>query len=248
MDLLVRPARPEDPCVPLLFESAKPYYTAYAGSEQRALALLHARLRRARPRRQLRAAAASPCADGELVGVVAGFPVARRRPALAPLHPADAPAPAAVALAGHVPAPARRRRRRARARRSTPTTSTRSRSTARWRRRGIAQRLLDDAQRRRASAGLRAARARHRPAEPRAPARSTTPTASASARSAARPTTARRRALGGPGLRRLPQGAVEHRSSASATSATCPSVISGKNGSAIERAATSSQTGNSPSR
>ena len=34
MDLLVRPARPEDPCVPLLFESAKPYYTAYAGSER----------------------------------------------------------------------------------------------------------------------------------------------------------------------------------------------------------------------
>src|SRR4051794_10576664 len=40
MDLLVRPARPEDPCVPLLFESAKPYYTAYAGSERRGLAML----------------------------------------------------------------------------------------------------------------------------------------------------------------------------------------------------------------
>ena len=35
--------------------------------------------------------------------------------------------------------------------------------------------------------------------------------------------------------------------SASATWATCPSVIAGKNGSAIERAETSSQTGNSPS-
>lgn len=40
MDLLVRPARPDDACVPLLFESAKPYYTAYAGSERRALKLL----------------------------------------------------------------------------------------------------------------------------------------------------------------------------------------------------------------
>ena len=40
MDLLVRPALPDDPCVPLLFESAKPYYTAYAGSEERALKLL----------------------------------------------------------------------------------------------------------------------------------------------------------------------------------------------------------------
>jgi predicted GNAT superfamily acetyltransferase len=42
MDLLVRPAEPDDPCVPLLYESAKPYYIAYAGSERRALALLDA--------------------------------------------------------------------------------------------------------------------------------------------------------------------------------------------------------------
>ena len=48
-----------------------------------------------------------------------------------------------------------------------------------------------------------------------------------------------------PGVRRLLQAAV---SSASATCATWPSVMRGKNGSAIERAATSSQTGNSPSR
>ena len=54
MDLLVRPARPEDPAVPLLFESAKPYYTAYAGSERRALALLHGALDAHRSRRQLR--------------------------------------------------------------------------------------------------------------------------------------------------------------------------------------------------
>src|SRR5829696_8374159 len=74
MDLLVRPARPDDPCVPLLFESAKPYYTAYAGSEQRALALLEAVF--ARPGH----AASYDCcrvavADDKVVGLVAGFPV-----------------------------------------------------------------------------------------------------------------------------------------------------------------------------
>ncbi len=41
-------------------------------------------------------------------------------------------------------------------------------------------------------------------------------------------------------------GATER--SASATRATWPSVIAGKNGSATDRAATSSQTGNSPGR
>jgi ribosomal protein S18 acetylase RimI-like enzyme len=74
MDLVVRPALPSDPCVPLLFESARPYYTAYAGSERRALALLEAVY--AVPGH----AASYDCcrvalADGELVGVVAGFPV-----------------------------------------------------------------------------------------------------------------------------------------------------------------------------
>jgi ribosomal protein S18 acetylase RimI-like enzyme len=74
MDLLVRPARPEDPCVPLLFESAKPYYTAYAGSEERALAMLEAVF-------GLRGHAASyercrvAVAGDRVVGVVAGFPV-----------------------------------------------------------------------------------------------------------------------------------------------------------------------------
>src|SRR3954467_11712212 len=75
MDLLVRPAHPSDACVPLLFESAKPYYTAYAGSERRALKLLGA----VWPRRG-HAASYEYCrvamAEGRLVGVVAGFPVA----------------------------------------------------------------------------------------------------------------------------------------------------------------------------
>src|SRR4051812_5385008 len=74
MDLLVRPAHPQDPCVPLLFESAKPYYTAYFGSEQRALKLLHAIW----PRRG-HAASYEFCrvaaAGDRIVGVVAGFPV-----------------------------------------------------------------------------------------------------------------------------------------------------------------------------
>src|SRR3954466_14646110 len=75
MDLLVRPALPTDAGVPLLFESAKPYYTAYAGSEQRAL-----RLRRAGWPRRGHAASYEFCrvalAENRLVGVVAGFPVA----------------------------------------------------------------------------------------------------------------------------------------------------------------------------
>jgi ribosomal protein S18 acetylase RimI-like enzyme len=75
MDLLVRPATPGDPAVPLLFESAKPYYTAYAGSETRALKLLQDVFR------QPGHAASYDCCtvayvNTELVGVVAGFPVA----------------------------------------------------------------------------------------------------------------------------------------------------------------------------
>src|SRR3954463_11447323 len=75
MDLLVRPALPTEADVPLLFESAKPYYTAYAGSERRALRLLRA----VWPRRG-HAASYEYCrvalAENRLVGVVAGFPVA----------------------------------------------------------------------------------------------------------------------------------------------------------------------------
>jgi ribosomal protein S18 acetylase RimI-like enzyme len=74
VDLLIRPAAPDDLAVPLLFESAKPYYTAYAGSERRALALLDAVYDR-----RGHAASYDCCtvalADERIVGVIAGFPV-----------------------------------------------------------------------------------------------------------------------------------------------------------------------------
>ena len=74
MDLLVRPARPEDPCVPLLFESAKPYYTAYAGSEQRALAMLEAVYGRRGHAASFERCHVAVTGD-RIVGLVAGFPV-----------------------------------------------------------------------------------------------------------------------------------------------------------------------------
>src|SRR3954467_10392080 len=74
MEMVVRPARPEDPCVPLLYASSKPYYDAYAGSEARALALLRAVFPRPG-----HAASYELChvaeAGGELAGVLAGLPV-----------------------------------------------------------------------------------------------------------------------------------------------------------------------------
>ncbi|HWK28239.1 MAG TPA: GNAT family N-acetyltransferase [Solirubrobacter sp.] len=75
MDLLVRPATPEDACVPLLLESARPYYAAYAGGEQRARRMLDAVYAKTG-----HAASYEICTvallDGEIVGLVAGFPVA----------------------------------------------------------------------------------------------------------------------------------------------------------------------------
>src|SRR3954468_8202036 len=74
MEIVVRPARPEDPCVPLLYASSQPYYDAYAGTEARALALLRAVFPRPG-----HAASYELChvaeAEGQVVGVFAGFPV-----------------------------------------------------------------------------------------------------------------------------------------------------------------------------
>jgi ribosomal protein S18 acetylase RimI-like enzyme len=75
MEISVRPARPEDACVALLYASAQPYYDAYAGSPERALRLLE----HVFPRRG-HAASYELCrvalADGALAGVLIGFPVA----------------------------------------------------------------------------------------------------------------------------------------------------------------------------
>ena len=152
MDLLVRPARPEDPCVPLLFESAKPYYTAYAGSAERAQALLHAIYRERGHAASYEHCRVAVVGDA-LVGVLAAFPVgdgdrlARRfvaltLPRLPPwrwpgtfrhLRAAGGVSPRPPAEAYYVDALA-----------VDPA----------WRRRGIARRLLAEAEAEAARAGL----------------------------------------------------------------------------------------------
>jgi ribosomal protein S18 acetylase RimI-like enzyme len=71
---VIRAATPTDPADRLLYESAKPYYDAYAGGEERARAMLRAVY--ARPGH---AASYDVCAvaevGGELAGVMAAFPV-----------------------------------------------------------------------------------------------------------------------------------------------------------------------------
>src|SRR3954463_4917706 len=73
MEIVVRPARPQDPCVPLLYASSQPYYDAYAGTQARALALLRAVFPRPG-----HAASYELCyvaeAEGELARGLAGFP------------------------------------------------------------------------------------------------------------------------------------------------------------------------------
>jgi ribosomal protein S18 acetylase RimI-like enzyme len=75
MELLVRPALPEDACVPLLFESAKPYYTAYAGSERRALKLLQRVFPRPGHAASYECTQLATTHEDEIVGVLAAFPV-----------------------------------------------------------------------------------------------------------------------------------------------------------------------------
>jgi ribosomal protein S18 acetylase RimI-like enzyme len=75
MDLLVRPARPEDAAAELLFESAKPYYTAYAGSERGALRLLQRVWARRGHAASFEFCLLAHTPQGEIVGVMAGFPV-----------------------------------------------------------------------------------------------------------------------------------------------------------------------------
>ena len=115
-----------------------------------------------------------------------------------------------------------------------------------WRRQGVAQHLLDDAQVEASRAGLRSLALDT--GLQNQPARALYEAYGFGEREIRRaPNDKTARALGGR-LRRLPQSGVEHGLQRVGDSATWPSVISGKNGRAIDRAATSSQTGNSPSR
>ena len=70
----IRPARPDDPAVDLLYQSALPYYDAYAGGSRRARAMLEAVF----PKRG-HTASFECCrvalAGDEIVGLIAGFPV-----------------------------------------------------------------------------------------------------------------------------------------------------------------------------
>lgn len=75
MDLLVRPARPDDAAAPLLFESARPYYTAYAGSERGALKMLQRVWARPGHATSFEFCHVATTTHGMLIGVVAGFPV-----------------------------------------------------------------------------------------------------------------------------------------------------------------------------
>jgi ribosomal protein S18 acetylase RimI-like enzyme len=76
MELIVRAAQPEDRAGALLYESAKPYYDAYAGTEERARRLLTKVYDR-----PAHSASYEFCyvaeAQGEVVGVLAGFPSRR---------------------------------------------------------------------------------------------------------------------------------------------------------------------------
>jgi ribosomal protein S18 acetylase RimI-like enzyme len=152
MEVLVRPATAADRADGLLYESARPYYDAYAGEEARARHLLATVWDEGG-----HAASWEVCAvaevDGNVVGVLAGYPVdradryARRFLALtvrrippwrwpgvvAHLHAAQRLSPHPRASAWYIDALA---------------------VAPHWRRRGVARRLLDEACRRAAAAGL----------------------------------------------------------------------------------------------
>jgi ribosomal protein S18 acetylase RimI-like enzyme len=152
MEVVVRAARPEDPAYGLLFASAAPYYTAYAGGPERARRLL--RVLYPRPGHT---ASWEVCrvaeAAGAVVGVLAAFPaeagdeLARRFVRLTLMHSAPWRVPA---LYRHL--------------RATATVSPHppagmlyvdALATApEHRRRGVATALLADAERQATAAGL----------------------------------------------------------------------------------------------
>ena len=152
MEVVVRAARPDDPAAGLLYASAAPYYTAYAGGPRRAQRLL----RRLYPLAG-HTASWEVCrvaeADGAVVGVLAAFPsdagdaLARRfvRLTLAYSAPWRVPAlfrhlRATAAVSPHPPA---------------GMLYVDALATApSHRRRGVARALLADAERQAADAGL----------------------------------------------------------------------------------------------
>jgi ribosomal protein S18 acetylase RimI-like enzyme len=74
MDVSVRPATAADRADGLLYESARPYYDAFAGGEASARRLLGALWDRPRHTASYDICAVA-VADGQLAGVLAGFPV-----------------------------------------------------------------------------------------------------------------------------------------------------------------------------
>ena len=73
MDVVVRAARPDDPADELLFASAAPYYTAYAGGQERARRLLRTLYPRAGHTASWEVCRVAE-AHGDIVGVLAAFP------------------------------------------------------------------------------------------------------------------------------------------------------------------------------
>jgi ribosomal protein S18 acetylase RimI-like enzyme len=152
MEVLVRPATRTDRADGLLYESARPYYDAYAGREAKARAMLAEVWTQPG-----HAASWEVCSiaevQGEIVGVIAGYPVAEadryarrflwitlrrmspwRWPAVfAHLRAAQRVSPSPPLRAWYVDALA---------------------VDPRWRRQGVARRLLEEASRRAAAAGL----------------------------------------------------------------------------------------------
>jgi ribosomal protein S18 acetylase RimI-like enzyme len=152
MEVVVRTARPDDAADTLLYESAAPYYAAYAGGPERARRLL----RTLYPRRG-HTASWEVCrvaeADGAVVGVLAAFPsgegdaLARRFVRLTLLHSAPWRIPrlmrhlrATAAVAPHPPE------------RMLYIDALATASA--HRRRGVAQALLAEAERMAVAAGL----------------------------------------------------------------------------------------------
>jgi ribosomal protein S18 acetylase RimI-like enzyme len=152
MEVVVRTARPDDAADALLYESAAPYYTAYAGGPERARRLL-----RTLYPRDGHTASWEVCrvagADGAIVGVLAAFPsrdgdaLARRFVRLTLLHSAPWRVPRLMrhlrATAAVAPRPPERML-------YVDALAT----DHAHRRRGVARTLLEEAERMAAAAGL----------------------------------------------------------------------------------------------